>query len=243
MAGGIGLAWLLSLILCLSVDLGRLHPALLLGAVLVRAFLQTGLFIVGHDAMHRLLLPRRPRWNDRLGALALALYGALPYQACLHNHLLHHRSPGSDHDPDVYSGPSGSLLSWYRRFMAGYLSWRQMAWLLGGWGLLALGLGSGWQAPGAAITKVLLFCTLPLMLSSWQLFLVGTYLPHRSQAAGATTHQVTSLDWPVWFSLLACYHFGYHREHHEAPELCWFQLPTARYGQPHQPLTPLRFAR
>lgn len=241
LAGGIGLAWLVSLILCLGVDLGHLHPVVLVATVLVRTFLQTGLFIVGHDAMHRLLLPHRPGLNHLLGAMALALYAALPYQACRHNHQRHHRAPGSDHDPDVYSGPSDSLLSWYWRFMAGYLSWRQMAALLSGWAGLALIWGG--QAPWAATTNVLVFCTLPLLLSSWQLFLVGTYLPHRSQAAVASPHHVQSLDWPVWLSLLACYHFGYHREHHEAPQLCWFQLPSLRDGQRAQPLTPLGFAR
>jgi len=28
--------------------------------------------------------------------------------------------------------------------------------------------------------------------------------------------------------LLACFHFGYHREHHDHPYLPWFALPTAR---------------
>ncbi|MEB3169090.1 MAG: fatty acid desaturase, partial [Synechococcaceae cyanobacterium] len=25
-----------------------------------------------------------------------------------------------------------------------------------------------------------------------------------------------------------CFHFGYHREHHDNPGLSWFQLPSAR---------------
>jgi beta-carotene ketolase (CrtW type) len=29
-------------------------------------------------------------------------------------------------------------------------------------------------------------------------------------------------------SLLACFHFGYHREHHDNPSLSWYQLPAAR---------------
>lgn len=241
LAAGIGLAWLLSLILCLALDLSRIHPLLVVVAVLVRTFLQTGLFIVGHDAMHRLLLPMRPRLNHQLGALALGLYGALPYQTCLLNHHRHHRAPGSDRDPDGHGDHTDSLFSWYRRFMAGYLSWRQMAGLLSGWGLLAFAVGG--QSPTSGITKVLLFCTLPLLLSSWQLFLVGTYLPHRRQSTLACAHQVVSLDWPVWVSLLACYHFGYHREHHQSPELCWFQLPMAHGNQQQRPLAPLIFAR
>jgi beta-carotene ketolase (CrtW type) len=56
-----------------------------------------------------------------------------------------------------------------------------------------------------------------------QLFLVGTYLPHRRHASDGPI----SLAWPGWLSLLACYHFGYHREHHEQPGLAWFELPQA----------------
>jgi beta-carotene ketolase (CrtW type) len=127
-----------------------------------------------------------------------------------------------------------------------YLSCRQFAALLGGWGVVALGASCTLATP---IANVLLFCTLPLLLSSLQLFFVGTYLPHRHQAPASNPHQAISLDWPEWLSLLACYHFGYHLEHHEAPQLCWFQLPMARrvhhhrHGQPTPKPTPLIFAR
>lgn len=115
--------------------------------------------------------------------------------------------------------------------MGGYLRPQQMGLLLSGWGLLVAALSLllqvGWRT---ALVRVLLGCTLPLLLSSVQLFVVGTYLPHRvqrlqpQQAAAAGP---ISLDWPQWLSLLACYHFGYHREHHEQPGLAWFQLPGA----------------
>jgi len=240
LAGALAIAWLLSLALCLGLDLAGSNPALVLVAVLLRTFLHTGLFIVGHDAMHGVLVPSRPILNDRLGAVALGLYAALPYGLCRQNHHQHHLAPGGDCDPDVHSNRSAPVWSWYARFMSGYLSCRQFASLLAGWGVVALG-ASCWLA--TPIAHVLLFCTLPLFLSSLQLFFVGTYLPHRHQGKTSNPHQAISLDWPEWFSLLACYHFGYHLEHHEAPQLCWFQLPMARRGHRPDQLTPLIFAR
>jgi beta-carotene ketolase (CrtW type) len=76
--------------------------------------------------------------------------------------------------------------------------------------------------------RVLLVVTLPLLLSSWQLFLVGTYLPHRGQRLPELNAHPISLNLPPWLSLLACFHFGYHREHHDNPGLNWYQLPSAR---------------
>lgn len=223
------LGWLISLIGLLQLDLGQLPGPVLgplvIGGVLIRTLLQTGLFIVGHDAMHRVLLPESRGWNDRLGTLSLALYAALPYGRCRANHQRHHRFTASDKDPDFHGDVGAGVWGWYRRFMAGYLTVGQMALLLAAWGLLAL-IARGFTPLGA--WNVLLFCTLPLLLSSLQLFLVGTYLPHRSQRSPQAQARPQSLDLPPWLSLLACYHFGYHREHHDRPDLAWFQLPRQR---------------
>ena len=218
------LLWFASLGGVLALDLSTLAPPIGLAAVLLRTLLHTGLFIVAHDAMHGLLLPRWPRANHQLGALALALYGALGYGRCRRNHALHHQRPASASDPDFHRDPGDGALRWYVDFMGGYLSPLQMALLLAGWGALATGLwltqAIPWQEAGL---RVLIGCTLPLLLSSVQLFVVGTYLPHRRHG----TDGPISLAWPSWLSLLACYHFGYHREHHEQPGLAWFELPQA----------------
>lgn len=218
------LGWLLSLIALATPGLGGGGETV---AVVLRTLAQTGLFIVGHDAMHGVLLPERPRWNARLGAACLGLYAGLGYGRCHRNHLRHHRQEATPGDPDFHPDPSAGPLRWYRRFMGGYLGLGQMARLLLGWLLLAVllhgGAGLGWIQAGH---NVLLFCTLPLLLSSLQLFAVGTYLPHRRQRFGSGA--ATSLDLPVWASLVACYHFGYHKEHHEAPTLPWFALPRQR---------------
>ncbi len=244
LAGAISSAWLLSLLALLASDWTSQPLALVVAAVALRTYLQTGLFIIGHDAMHGVLLPLRPGANQRLGQLALALYAGLPYQRCLRNHRQHHRAPGSRDDPDVLCG--AGPLAWYGRFMAGYLGVGQMAALLLNWALCWL---LAWRHCANPTLTVLLICILPLALSSLQLFAFGTYLPHRGSGLDpGSSKQARSLDWPVWLSLLACYHFGYHHEHHQAPRLPWFALPSQRQGVQalwlaSRPLAPARPAR
>jgi beta-carotene ketolase (CrtW type) len=219
-------AWAASLAVLLPLDRASLPPALIILAVLARTFLQTGLFIVAHDAMHGSLLPSSQRWNDRLGRLALSLYACLPWESCRHNHQRHHLAPASQSDPDHHDGHHRSAAAWYVRFMAKYLSPAQMAGLLGLWLISALLLNGLTPQP---LANLLLFWILPLLLSSIQLFLFGTYLPHREGAATAVDrHHSRSLPLTPALSLLACYHFGYHWEHHEDPQLPWFQLPERR---------------
>lgn len=238
-ARGILLAWFLSLVGLMVLDLGALPAGawvLVALAVLLRAFLHTGLFIVGHDAMHAVLLPGSAAVNRSWARLSLALYAALPYAICQAKHQLHHLHPGSHRDPDFYR-PEGSLLGWFGHFLLGYLSWSQMALLLGGWATTAW--LSGQFTPTAPL-NLLLFCVAPLLLSSLQLFLFGTYLPHRVESGGSHSHHACSLELPVWLSLLTCYHFGYHWEHHEYPSLAWFELPGSRCQSAHDRVLPER---
>lgn len=224
----IGTGWIVSLVLLLLLPLQAfgLPSVALLPLILIRTFLQTGLFIVGHDAMHGSLLPGSPLWNARIGRLVLGLYACLPWEPSCRKHRSHHLAPGSLQDPDHQGGrPLGPLL-WYRSFMASYLTPTQMAGLIAAW-LVALALLRPFNPHPLA--NLLLFGILPLVLSSLQLFVVGTYLPHR-QGHGRSDdrHQAASLLWPEPLSLLACYHFGYHWEHHQHPHLPWYRLPAAR---------------
>ena len=227
--GGLILGWGLSMALALGSDISHSPLWLVVVLVLLRTQLQTGLFIVAHDAMHGLLCPTRARCNAALGALALMLYAGLPFAACHRQHRRHHRQPGSPGDPDFPCDQHGGALQWYQQFLARYLSPRQMALLLGGWAVLVV-LTMAWARvpPMVAALSVLVFATLPLLLSSVQLFVVGTYLPHRVQRLPERRSQPISLNLPPWLSLLACFHFGYHREHHDNPSLSWYQLPAAR---------------
>lgn len=220
--------WLVTLPLLLLLPAPQDGPlgVVVAAGVLVRAFLQTGLFIVAHDAMHGSLWPDSPRWNDRIGRLALALYAWLPWRRCRLNHRRHHQAPASHRDPDHHDGQHRGPLAWYLHFMGSYLSAPQMAALLGSWLISLLLLTPHTTQP---LTRLLLFWTLPLLISSLQLFVIGTYLPHRDGVRGtADRHQATSLPWPTVVSFLACFHFGYHWEHHEHPQLPWYRLPAGR---------------
>ena len=238
LAFGLAVAWLGSLAGLVGLNLSHwadrpvLVLSLVLAAILVRTLLQTGLFIVAHDAMHGLLFPGNPRLNRLLGQVFLALYGGLSFLACKRNHLRHHRHPASRLDPDFHQGDR-RFFAWYRHFMAGYLSVAQLGCLAAGWLLLWLLARS--MTP-TAFTNLLLFVVLPLLLSSLQLFSVGTYWPHRGPSWGTPEHCCRSLDWPEWLSLLACFHFGYHLEHHSNPQLAWFELPRLRQAQALVPM-------
>lgn len=224
-ASAISLSWWLLLIALLGLDLRQQSWLVIVGAMAMRTLLQTGLFIVGHDGMHRVLLPSSSRWNHRLAAGALWLYACLPYRRCLRHHHRHHLAPATTADPDVHSDPTVGPLAWYGRFMAAYLGPGSLAQLAAGWGLLGF---TAMAFTPTAWLNVLLFCVMPLLSSSIQLFVFGTYLPHRRQRLRPTGCSADSLDLPEWLSLLACYHFGYHREHHDNPALAWFELPRQR---------------
>jgi len=230
LAAGILSAWLGSLVILLPTTRTDLPNGIVLLAVLGRSLLQTGLFIVGHDAMHGTLWPERPRANRLIGQTSLLLYAALPYRKCLNNHRRHHRHAGTLRDPDHHGEGDPSLLSWYLRFMAAYLSPWQLTALVVSWLVLA-----SFAAPFSStpLSNVLIYGALPVLLSSLQLFVVGTYLPHRSTSPDFSDpggdHQPRSLDLPSWLSLLACFHFGYHWEHHRFPQLAWHELPAAKW--------------
>ena len=82
---------------------------------------------------------------------------------------------------------------------------------------------------GAPTANTLLFWAVPSILSSLQLFAFGTYLPHRhEEEAFRDRHNARSNDYPRWLSLLTCFHFGYHHEHHAKPGTPWWRLPSIR---------------
>lgn len=82
---------------------------------------------------------------------------------------------------------------------------------------------------GPAIWKVATFFMLPAILASMQLFYFGTYLPHRHRdGAFADRHRSRSNEYGWLASLMTCFHFGYHHEHHLSPGTPWWALPGYR---------------
>jgi len=189
----------------------------------ILTFLNTGLFITAHDAMHGIVAPGRTRLNEWVGRICVFLYAGFEWSHLLREHHRHHAKPGiSGEDPDFHAESRPGYLSWYLHFFMHYFRWQQLA------GILAIAV-SMQVFLEAAQWNPLTFWALPGVLSSFQLFTFGTYLPHRRRASGfPDRHHARSNGYPAWLSFLTCYHFGYHWEHHEWPHLPWWRLPEAR---------------
>jgi beta-carotene/zeaxanthin 4-ketolase len=224
------LFWLSSLFFCLFLDIAQLSRWTL-PLVLGRTFVQTGLFIVAHDAIHGSVMSGDRCLNRRIGQLAVTLYAFLSYRKLSLNHWQHHRSPGRKDDPDFHDGSHRHPVAWYLKFMKSYLDVRQMMILLFGMGIVFCTLQFGFHA---AVANLFLFWVLPIILSSIQLFYFGTYLPHHVASESGDHPAITSSQYPLFWSFLTCYHFGYHWEHHQYPHLPWYYLPVARQPQVHR---------
>ncbi len=190
--------------------------------VAVLSWLSVGLFIIAHDAMHGSLAPGRPGVNLFWGRLTLLLYAGFWMDRLRPKHFDHHRHVGTEHDPDFSVDHPTRFWPWYGQFMRRYFGVREFLVLTAlTWTYLLL--------LGAPLGNLLLFWALPSILSSLQLFYFGTYLPHRHEEAEfADHHRARSNGYPAWLSLLTCFHFGYHREHHLSPGTPWWQLPAKR---------------
>lgn len=185
--------WISSLAFLSCIDLAQLTPLWLLPAILGRIFIQTGLFIVAHDAIHGAVIPSNRRLNDWIGQLAVTLYALLSYQKLSLNHWQHHRYPGQVSDPDFHDGIHRNGVLWYLKFMQGYLDKRQKVVLFFGMKLIFFTLYLGFHVP---IANLFLFWVLPIVLSSMQLFLFGTYLPHRASNA-ENAYRATSSNYSL----------------------------------------------
>ena len=164
-------AWIATLVVSMQINVHSWTTSGILGLILLRSFLHTGLFIVAPDAMHHSLAPLNEKLNNNLGRLCLFLYAGLSYNYCSKKHGLHHRYPESEADPDFHSAQNSKLIIWYFRFLSNYLNWRQFCTLALIW-LLILQITT--LVNPTAFENIIIFCPLPLILSSFQLFLVGT---------------------------------------------------------------------
>jgi beta-carotene/zeaxanthin 4-ketolase len=111
---------------------------------------------------------------------------------------------------------------WYADFVRTYFGWREFFVLGSATVFYAIVLGPRW--PYVA------FWALPSLLASVQLFVFGTYLPHREDhECFPDRHNARSTPMGVPASLLTCFHFGgYHHEHHLDPSVPWWRLPASR---------------
>jgi beta-carotene ketolase (CrtW type) len=216
--------WLSSLILSLGIQLASTPLVWIIVAVLGRTFLHTGLFILTHDAIHGNLIPHHKLLNNLMGKIAVRLYAFLPYKRCCLNHWKHHRYPNQTGDPDFHGGIDHPLF-WYLKFLREYLPFHSLVIFMILWGIIFWSFS---QIFHVSLANLMLFWVLPFILSSVQLFLFGTYLPHREiNGQSNYSHRLENNKWLVFWSFLTCYHFGnYHWEHHQYPKTPWYSLPT-----------------
>ncbi|MGP1384281.1 MAG: fatty acid desaturase [Thainema sp.] len=226
--------WIGSLIQLLTTSLNTEPIWLIIGAVLGRTFLHTGLFVIAHDAIHCNLLPQSKLMNRWIGQIALWLYAFLSYSDCHKNHWQHHNQTATPNDPD-FQGSDSHPFCWYLNFMRAYFPIRQIIGFIASGSLFFVVLSSLFQITWI---NILLFWLLPLILSSIQLFFFGTYLPHKApnQHGSAPNSEIYihSVSYSPLWSFLACYHFGYHWEHHTYPDVPWYRLPAV-HRQSHSP--------
>ncbi|MFB2920887.1 beta-carotene ketolase CrtW [Aerosakkonema funiforme] len=215
------LVWAISLTFLLHFNLSQVNFLWILLGVVWQTFIYTGLFITAHDAMHGVVFPINPKINNFIGSLCLLAYALFNYKQLVKKHSLHHHNPASELDPDFHDEPSDHLFVWYFKFMRSYCNWKQLI------GLMSLFYSIDYVFHISAI-NLILFWVIPPLLSSLQLFYFGTFLPHREPEGGYTNcHRAQTNPLPVFWSFIACYHFGYHEEHHEYPHLPWWKLPEA----------------
>jgi beta-carotene/zeaxanthin 4-ketolase len=219
------IVWAISLWNCCQIQVLALNPLVAICLVSWQTWLYTGLFITAHDAIHGNIYPS-PKLNHAIGQLCLWLYAGFDYSQLSLKHHLHHQHPASDRDPDFHDGKNQDFWPWYWQFVREHISWRQLINLVLMSGIYAAiyQFSTGLQ-PQTKIVNLILFWIVPSLLSSLQLFYFGTVLPHREPIDGyIEPHRAKTIERSRWWSLITCYHFGYHREHHESPQIPWWQL-------------------
>lgn len=206
----------------LVLDWNSLPLALALAAL--QCWLSVGLFIASHDAMHGSLVPGRAKVNDAIGGILLFAYAGFAWKRMRAAHFAHHKAPGSAKDPDFSTAHPTRFWPWYGTFLRRYFGWRSAAFVGTVVTFYALVIG-------VPVQNIVLLYGLPAIASSMQLFYFGTFRPHRHQGAPfVDRHNARSEDFGTLASLVSCFHFGYHCEHHRAPHVPWWRLPAERRG-------------
>ncbi len=182
--------------------------------LLLQTWLFTGLFITAHDAMHG-TVTKNIFINNALGSIASFLYAGLWYPKLKAKHYLHHLAPGTAKDPD-YSIRSQNFFVWWFRFMRQYITIWQILVMAG-----LFNIGLVWFSE----LQLIVLCIVPSVLSTFQLFYFGTFVPHRlPHTDSMKPHKARSQRRNHFMALLTCYFFGYHYEHHASPRTPWWLL-------------------
>tara|TARA_R110002012_G_scaffold286864_2_gene478726 strand:- start:50532 stop:51302 length:771 start_codon:yes stop_codon:yes gene_type:complete len=210
--------WFCSLIFLLNYGISYTDPIIYLG-ILIQMHLYTGLFITSHDAMHGLVSSNK-KLNKAVGWISALLFSYNFYGRLFPKHHEHHRFVATDQDPDYHD--SDNFFAWYFSFIKQYVTIWQIILMAITFNLLKLFI---------PVDNLILFWMLPAVLSTFQLFYFGTYLPHKGENENKH-HSNTQAKNHLW-AFLTCYFFGYHYEHHDSPGTPWWRLWQVKESQSH----------
>jgi beta-carotene/zeaxanthin 4-ketolase len=214
--------WASSTTILFSLDLERWPNWIKFIGFGWQMFLYVGLFVTAHDGMHGSIVPSNRKLNDSIGRFVLFVYAMFPFAKMRQMHDLHHDIPARIGDPDFHNGKHRNFFGWYFNFMQNYWSWLRIV-------LLISTFHAVHQVFHVPELNLAWFWVFPSVVSSFQLFFFGTFLPHREPISGYINEShSTSTPFSEFWSFISCYHFGYHEEHHDLPHLGWWQLPAAR---------------
>lgn len=209
------LIWFLSIVALLNYPITNNYFLILL-FILVQTHLYTGLFITAHDAIHGVVLPQNKPLNYAIGFFCATLFAFNFYPKLERKHHHHHQFVVSEADPDYHTG---GFWSWYFKFLMEYVTL---------WQILAMAITYNLLKLVFPIENLILFWMLPAVLSTFQLFYFGTYIPHRGEHMPNDIYKARSQKLNHFLAFISCYFFGYHHEHHSQPYLPWWQLAGAR---------------
>jgi beta-carotene ketolase (CrtW type) len=207
-------AWLIHLAYCLVYLNVNFSDPLFYLNIFIQAYLFTGLFITAHDSMHG-TISKNKKLNKLIGQLSAFLFAGMSYNRLIKNHMLHHKFPGMDKDPDFSFGTQNFFL-WWGLFLRRYTTLPQILLMAIIFNILKIRFNE---------MNILMFWVLPAFLSTFQLFFFGTYLPHKKpHLHNMLPHNARTQKKNHLWAMLSCYFFGYHFEHHENPGTPWWQL-------------------
>lgn len=208
------LLWISHLIYILNfIDIDLTNPFFYLH-IFIQAYLYTGLFITGHDAMHGTVSSNK-KVNKLIGITSTFLFAGLSYNRLIKNHFQHHKHPGEESDPDFYTR-SQNFFVWWFWFMVRYTTLTQLLIMAATFNILKIWFNDA---------TLIFFWVLPAFLGTLQLFYFGTYLPHKyPHTENMIPHNARTQKKNHLWAMLSCYFFGYHHEHHESPKTPWWQL-------------------
>ncbi len=209
------LLWSLSLYYLLTMHLDYGNPLTYIG-ILIQTYLYTGLFITSHDAMHG-TVSRNKKVNNAIGFITSLLFVFNFYYKLQPKHHEHHKFVGTNHDPDFHK--SGHFWLWYWHFLKQYITIKQLVLITVCMQLLRFIF---------PIENLIIFWALPSILSTFQLFFFGTYIPHKVGHDNDNKHKSRSLKKNHVLAFISCYFFGYHFEHHDQPGVPWWKLWQAK---------------